>query len=145
MEKQAQAYWEEEKNVRIRINRIIQKIEQVNNIKYLGYLFNENNNHNKHKITQIKKVKRIILLYTTWSAIKRASLRDLNNKIYLFESLIKSIIMCGVEIKCESKNRKDTRKILQINNGGEEKHNGLQMEERDRKNQVKNKHTRRKD
>ena len=71
-----------------------QKIEQVNNIKYLGYLFKENNNHNKHIDTQIKKAKRII--YTTWSVIKRARHRDLNKKIYLFESLIKSIIMYGV-------------------------------------------------
>ena len=71
-----------------------QKI-QVNNIKYLGYLFNENNNHNKHIDTQIKKAKRMI--YTTWSIIKRARLRDLNKKTYLFESLIKSIIMYGVE------------------------------------------------
>ena len=35
-------------------------------------------------------------------------------------------------------NRKNTRRILQINNGGEEKHTGLHMEERDRKNQAKN-------
>ena len=35
--------------------------------------------------------------------------------------------------------RKDTRRILQINNnGGEEKHTGLHMGGRDRKNQVKN-------
>ena len=61
----------------------------------MGYLFNENNNHNRHIDTQIKKAKRII--YTTWSVIKRARLRDLNKKIYLFESIIKSIIMYGVE------------------------------------------------
>ena len=58
-------------------------------------MFNENNNHNKHRDTQIKKTK--IIIYITWSVIKRARLRDLNKKMYLFESLIKSIIMYGVE------------------------------------------------
>ena len=38
----------------------------------------------------------------------------------------------------EKRNRKDTGRILQVNNGGEEKHTGLHMEERDRKNQAKN-------
>ena len=38
----------------------------------------------------------------------------------------------------ETRNRKDTRRILQMNNGGEEKHTGLHMEERDLKDQTKN-------
>ena len=62
-------------------------MEEVEKIKYLDYIFTSTNSKREHIKSQTNKAKRIIKI--VWGLMKRAKIEDVNQKLYLFETLIK--------------------------------------------------------
>ena len=57
----------------------------------MDYIFTSTNSKSEHIKSQTNKAKRIIK--TVWGLMKRAKIEDVNQKLYLFETLIKSVVM----------------------------------------------------
>ena len=73
-----------------------EKIEEEKKIKYLGFQFSCCNSRNEHISTQAMKARRAIK--TVWGVMKRGKIENTKRKIKLYESLIQSIALYGVEI-----------------------------------------------
>lgn len=73
-----------------------EEIEIVNKFKYLGFWFSTKNSAAEHKRRQAEKVQKITNI--TWGIMKRANIRNLKKKMYLFDTLIKSVVVYGAEI-----------------------------------------------
>lgn len=73
-----------------------EEIEIVNKFKYLGYWFTAKNSTTEHIKRQAEKVQKVTNI--TWGIMKRARIRSLKRKMYLFDTLIKSVILYGSEV-----------------------------------------------
>ncbi len=71
-------------------------IEEVATFKYLGYTFQRNGRRTQHLENTVKKANR--LLKAVWGLAERRLKNDFVRRIWLFDSLIKSVIMYGAEI-----------------------------------------------
>lgn len=71
-------------------------IEEVSEFNYLGYMLQRNNGNEAH-IKNLKK-KAIMVLGKVWSIAERNFKDNWRKRMYLFEVLVESILMYGVEI-----------------------------------------------
>ena len=73
-----------------------EKIEEVKKIKYLGFQLSCCNSRNEQISTQANEARKAIK--TVWGVMKRGKIENTRRKINLYESLIQSIALYGVEL-----------------------------------------------
>ncbi|CAD6234564.1 GSCOCG00001987001-RA-CDS [Cotesia congregata] len=72
-----------------------EKLEVVNNFKYLGYTFTTKNTHNKHMREMKNKANKVS--NATWGVIRRTGRDNIEDRIYLYNTLVRSGCLYGVE------------------------------------------------
>lgn len=75
---------------------MLTEVEEVAEFKYLGYVFQRNNGPDAHLRERLKKA--VVAMKQTWGIGKRIFEDDFNRRVALFQHLVKSILLYGVEI-----------------------------------------------
>ena len=73
-----------------------EKIEEVKEIKYLGYIMKSNNKEDGHIRERVRKAR--IAMGWIWSFGERKFKGDIRWRVKLFDSIVKGILLYGVEI-----------------------------------------------
>jgi len=80
------------------------KIEEVDHFKYLGYTMQRNNGTERHIKETVKEV--MCAMKQVWRIGQRKFVGDFKRRIWMFDHLVKSILMYGTEIwgwkECET-------------------------------------------
>lgn len=73
-----------------------EKIQEVKEFKYLGFWFATGNNYKKHLKETMRKAQKAANV--TWGVINRAGRGSKGEKMYLMNTLVRAIMMYGVEL-----------------------------------------------
>jgi len=72
------------------------EIEEVKEFKYLGYMLQRNNGPESHIRERSRKA--VVAMRQTWGLGKRLFPNDFKRRMFLFDTLVKSVLLYGVEI-----------------------------------------------
>lgn len=73
-----------------------EELQEVKEFKYLGYWFESSNSHKKHMDEMARKAQKAA--NATWGVGERAGRGIKRERLYLMETLVKSVMMYGVEV-----------------------------------------------